>query len=536
METPPENEDGRAPEGPLPASARGGVLRHARLKRWSPLTPSERRETREFIDRISEFPYLTVGTVVFLVWAYVIQLVLSWPFTWIFPPHQPRDVLVTQVLGERLGWLDVTAVMGGEVWRVLSATMLHGSVLHVFGNCFVLYVLGKIVENAYGRAAYLVMFVVSGAVGSALSALAVGSNSLGASSAVLGLLGGALALGIRYKDKIPRPLLDYFRFDLWVFVVLVAALSALPIVDWAGHLGGFLAGLAIGMLWPPPLLAGPLGAGGRTVAQILAAAALGVYIGTVALVGARVATLEEYMPTEDLRALRAAAERGDDEAQKVIARRLVERYPDHGSVRTEIGMLLLELGDYARSVELLREVETDNPEYVPDSPFWDNNLAWGIFMAYPDNPEEVDEGLARVRRARESDPGDPVIRNTLAYGLYLDGDVGAAASLISEIMLAKSEDERGPDIYIHVLALAAQGEDARALKEYQKAFAMFPDEELQERTEADLRKRGILAGGEEEESPPEEEPSLEDESPSEEESPSEDEQTPADAPADPVVD
>ena len=59
------------------------------------------------------------------------------------------------------------------------------------------------------------------------------------------MLGVCLAFGFRYRSRIPSALRDYFGLDMWVFVLLVAAFSALPMVDWAGHLGGFLWGLIV---------------------------------------------------------------------------------------------------------------------------------------------------------------------------------------------------------------------------------------------------------------------------------------------------
>jgi len=479
--------DGRSPAGPAS---------HAPLTRWSPLSPAERRETRAFIDRLSVFPYLTVSTVVFLCWAYVLQLVLSWPFTWLLPPSLPLESSLSESLGRHLGWLSPAEVLAGEWWRLLSATMLHGSLLHVFGNCFVLYVLGRTVENAFGRAAFISMFVFSGMVGSGLSLVTGVEASLGASGAVLGLLGAALALGIRHRDKIPRPLHDYFRLDLWVFVVLVAAMSALPFVDWAGHLGGFLAGLVLGMLWPPLLPSGidevrvgrSLGIGLRAA---LATFALGLLLITVAHVGQRVQTASEDTVIEDLRSLQAAVERGDKVAQRVIVLRIVENEP--GASGDLWGMLLLDVGEYERAVDILIDVEKRNPRLAQDPPpYWDNNLAWATFMARGDQPDQVDAGLRRVRRALKEVGDDPVVRNTLAYGLYLDGQPRNAERIISEVMLGKPEEQRGSDIYIHILALLGMGEGERAVIKYRSAVEQFPDGDLREQAEAALRSAEFL--------------------------------------------
>ncbi|MEE2830081.1 MAG: rhomboid family intramembrane serine protease [Myxococcota bacterium] len=492
MQDPPDETGPRpGPEEPVSAVRRRAVD-HPPLKRWSPISSTERKETRAFVELLTQFPYLTVSTVVFLGWAYVVQLMVSWPMTWILPPGAPSEILVTEVLGDRLGWLDASAVAGGEAWRLLSATMLHGSVLHVVGNCVVLFFLGRVVENTFGRAAFLSIYVLSGLTASSLSVLAVGSNSLGSSGAVLGLLGAALALGIRHKGAIPRPLQDFFRVDLWALVVLFALLSALPMVDWAGHLGGFLGGLAVGMLWPPVVAPGEPGPVRRILGSALVALSLSAFLWSVVVVGTRISTLPEHMPTEDLRALQSAMERGDSEAQRAVALRLLERFPETPSLQVEIAMVLLEVGEFQVAAELLLEVEESSPRYELLSNYWDNNVAWALFMAYPDDSERVDEGLVRVRSALKSDPDNAVMKNTLAYGLYLDGEPARAEQTIRLVMQGKSEAERGDDIYIHVLSLAAVGRTAEALKSYRAALDRYPDGVLREEATAELVRLGLL--------------------------------------------
>jgi membrane associated rhomboid family serine protease len=437
------------------------------------------------------FPYLTVSTVVFLTWAYVVQLVLSWPFTWLLPPSLPLESSLSESLGRHLGWLSPAEVLAGEWWRLLSAAMLHGSVLHVFGNCFVLYILGRTVENAYGRSAFISIFVFSGMVGSGLSLVTGVEASLGASGAVLGLLGAALALGIRHRERIPRALLDYFRLDLWVFVILVAAMSALPFVDWAGHLGGFLAGLGIGMLWPPILLPGVQVGGGRILGKAVAGVAVALVLLTVFEVGLRVQTVSEETVVEDLRSLQAAVERDDKAAQRLIVLRIVENAPRGAGDLW--GMLLLDVGEYERALEILTDVEKRNPALANNPPpYWDNNLAWATFMAWGEQPQQVDAGLKRVRRALKEVGNDPVVRNTLAYGLYLDGQPRNAERVISEVMLSKPEEEHGSDIYIHILALLGMGESERAMTQYRSAREQFPKGDLREQAEQALRAEGLL--------------------------------------------
>lgn len=476
-------------------------MHHAPLKRWSPISREERRRTRAFVRRLTEFPYLTLGLVVFLCWGFVVQLILGWPFSVFLPPNGAGDALLTEALGSQLGWLNAEAVRAGEGWRLVSATLLHGSLLHVVGNCAVLYFLGRIVENIYGRSAFLVAYVGAGVAGTALSVVVSGNNSLGASGAILGMLGASLALGIRHKEHIPKPLRDYFGTDLWVFVILVAAMSLLPFVDWAGHLGGFLWGLGVGLVWPPEMITGRPSRRGQAIGNALAGAALGALVFTSIVVGQRIADLSEQLPAEDLRSFVAAWERDDSEALVRISRRMSERYLDSPQMQFELGRVFLVVGEYGLAVEAFGRFERKAADRMPDE-LWQNDVAWAMFLAAPDDPDSVDAGLGRVRRALAEDRKSPAMRNTLAYGLLLDGDAAEAEALTRELMAAKGTDEeRQVDAWIHIPALLALGKDEDALAEYERFAGIFPDEPdltlmdiavLKERTEVQLRERGLI--------------------------------------------
>ena len=477
------------------------LVHHAPLKRWSPISREERRRTRAFVRRLTEFPYLTLGLVVFLCWGFVVQLILGWPFTLFLPPSSAGDALLTEALGSQLGWLDAGAVRAGEGWRLVSATLLHGSLLHVVGNCAVLYFLGRIVENVYGRSAFLVAYVGAGVAGTGLSVVVSGNNSLGASGAILGMLGASVALGLRHKEQIPKPLRDYFGTDMWVFVLLVGAMSLLPFVDWAGHLGGFLWGLGVGLVWPPEMLTGRPSPRARAAGSALAGVALGALVFTSIVVGQRIADLGERMPSEDLRSFVAAWERDDSEALVRIARGMSDRYVDSPQMQYELGRVFLTAGEFDLSVEAFGRFEHKAKDRMPDER-WQNDVAWAMFLASPDDAESVDEGLRRVRLALAEDRKEPAFRNTLAYGLLLDGDYAAAEALSRELMDAKDADEEAQeDAWIHIPALAALGRGDEAVAEYERFAAVFPEEPglsllgiavIKERAEGELRIQGLI--------------------------------------------
>ena len=81
-----------------------------------------------------------------------------------------------------------------HVWQLLTYSVLHASVAHIAFNMFGLYMFGRDVERALGRARFLVLYLASVLAG-AISQLAViqalpagGGPTVGASAGVFGVL------------------------------------------------------------------------------------------------------------------------------------------------------------------------------------------------------------------------------------------------------------------------------------------------------------------------------------------------------------
>jgi rhomboid protease GluP len=147
---------------------------------------------------------------------------------------------------------------GGEWWRLFTATFLHFGVAHLAFNMWALLSAGLLVERAYGRLPFAVLYVASGLVGSAASVLwRQDTVSAGASGAVFGVYGALLAWLVVQKRALPKPTLVQLLASTLIFVGynVVTGLAASGI-DNAAHLGGLAAGLVTGAILARPL-AGP---------------------------------------------------------------------------------------------------------------------------------------------------------------------------------------------------------------------------------------------------------------------------------------
>lgn len=140
------------------------------------------------------------------------------------------------------------AVMAGQWWRVLTATLLHDGVMHIGFNGYALYILGPQLERGVGHAAFAVLYVAAGLAGGI--AFLVGAPdqvAVGASGAIFGLFGAYIAAAWTNRDT------PAGRSGLSQLGVLLAINLALPLlipgIAWQAHVGGLVAGIVVGLGW-----------------------------------------------------------------------------------------------------------------------------------------------------------------------------------------------------------------------------------------------------------------------------------------------
>jgi len=140
------------------------------------------------------------------------------------------------------GALSRPEVFAGEFWRLESATWLHGGVNHLVSNAIALFILGMICEHAFGRAQYVLLYVLSGLGGSVLSLLISEGPSVGASGAIFGLQGAAIVLFRQHRERI---LMRDRRIGVvllvWAIYSIGTGLTS-PFIDNGAHIGGALTG------------------------------------------------------------------------------------------------------------------------------------------------------------------------------------------------------------------------------------------------------------------------------------------------------
>ena len=137
-------------------------------------------------------------------------------------------------------------VFEGTWWTAFTSVFLHIGLIHLGFNMYALSIVGPIMENSLGRSAFFVLFVASGAIGALLSA-SNGAYAAGASGAIMGLVGGGIAISLLAGRRMDDPLLK--TFVTWAGLTFLFGLfSGLNIDNW-GHFGGFASGAAISFVW-----------------------------------------------------------------------------------------------------------------------------------------------------------------------------------------------------------------------------------------------------------------------------------------------
>lgn len=130
-------------------------------------------------------------------------------------------------------------------WSLISASYLHGSLLHLIFNLIALRQIGTLVIQEYGLARMFSIYTLGGIGGFLLSYLAGVPLTIGASAAVCALIGAALYYGKSRGGNYGQQV--YQQIGGWAISIFVFGLLVPGINNWA-HGGGMAAGVLCGLL------------------------------------------------------------------------------------------------------------------------------------------------------------------------------------------------------------------------------------------------------------------------------------------------
>jgi membrane associated rhomboid family serine protease len=146
----------------------------------------------------------------------------------------------------KLGALPDNGQLHGEFWRIATYSFLHFNWLHLILNVGLLLWIGRIVERQVGTGRAALIYFVSVLCSAAVILLAHNWHpkegaTVGASGGVFGLLGAVLVISYRQHGD------DRLQRSLWIVLAVGFAVSLLPDISLAGHIGGIAAAILVRM-------------------------------------------------------------------------------------------------------------------------------------------------------------------------------------------------------------------------------------------------------------------------------------------------
>jgi membrane associated rhomboid family serine protease len=156
--------------------------------------------------------------------------------------------------------ITLDAVPGNPFLTTFTSMFMHGSLMHIIGNMWFLWIFGDNVESTFGHARFGIFYLLCG-IGAAFTQIFIDVSSMipmvGASGAIAGVLGA-------YMLRFPRARVHVFIFlfiiittiqipafiviGIWFFTQISSGLGALGSgqsagIAWFAHIGGFIAGV-----------------------------------------------------------------------------------------------------------------------------------------------------------------------------------------------------------------------------------------------------------------------------------------------------
>jgi len=182
-------------------------------------------------------PYMTYSIMGITIGFYLLQLVSTSLFGY---ANEAAQMDWLELYGSKINEL----IRAGQVWRLLTPVLLHASIPHILFNMYALLVIGVGLERYFGHGRYLLLYVLGGFTGNVLSFLLSSGYSVGASTAIFGLI-GAEGVFLYQNRKLLGAQFGRAIGNVIFIIVVNLVIDFVPGsgIDYWGHIGGLLGGL-----------------------------------------------------------------------------------------------------------------------------------------------------------------------------------------------------------------------------------------------------------------------------------------------------
>ena len=138
------------------------------------------------------------------------------------------------------GGLTYTATKTGDYFRLFCSMFLHADIMHIALNMYSLYILGPQLESFYGTKKFILIYLISGVMGSLLTLPFLNYNTIvvGASGAIFGLMGSLLYFGLYFRTYLGNVVVG----QLMPIIILNLLIGLHPSISNTAHIGGLIGG------------------------------------------------------------------------------------------------------------------------------------------------------------------------------------------------------------------------------------------------------------------------------------------------------
>jgi rhomboid protease GluP len=142
-------------------------------------------------------------------------------------------------------------IIRGQYWRLLTPVLLHANIIHIAFNMWALFSFGRNLERSYGHVRFLLLYLVAGLAGNVASFWFSASASLGASTAVFGVVAAEAVYFYQNRQFFGKQASAALYNILSVIGVNLILGFTVSGIDNFGHLGGLVGGAAFAFLAGP---------------------------------------------------------------------------------------------------------------------------------------------------------------------------------------------------------------------------------------------------------------------------------------------
>ena len=199
-----------------------------------------------------------------------IALIVSFALVWLIEEGIANGVGrapgSNSLYGVLRGYLDTGGLFhsigADEWWRYVSSAFVHSIGVppwHLLMNCWAMYVVGRLIEQLYGRLVVVGVFLATAVAGNVVTVAAAGiglpgttGDTIGASGGIVGLMGLLAVMGTVQGKSVPAGLTRALRQSIAMNVVIIVLIGlTIPNVNNYAHVAGGVAGALIGLVIPP---------------------------------------------------------------------------------------------------------------------------------------------------------------------------------------------------------------------------------------------------------------------------------------------